>query len=73
VHLRDGDTAKDRTLLLTAILADAIDLGLNRMADACPGTSLSRLRVCPIRPKPNIRVTSRKVGGHRPIDSTAFW
>jgi len=43
VHLRDGDTAKDRTLLLTAILADAINLGLNRMADACPGTSLSRL------------------------------
>lgn len=43
VHLRDGDAAKDRTLLLTAILADAINLGLNRMADACPGTSLSRL------------------------------
>jgi TnpA family transposase len=43
VHLRDGDTAQDRTLLLTAILADAINLGLNRMADACPGTSLSRL------------------------------
>src|SRR5262249_26748639 len=43
VHLRDGDPAEDRTLLLTAILADAITLGLNRMADACPGTSLARL------------------------------
>ena len=43
VHLRDGGPAEDRTLLLTAILADAINLGLNRMADACPGTSLSRL------------------------------
>jgi hypothetical protein len=31
------------TLLLTAFLADAINLGLDRMADACPGTSLSRL------------------------------
>ena len=43
VHLRNGDAATDRTLLLTAVLADAINLGLNRMADACPGTSLSRL------------------------------
>jgi TnpA family transposase len=43
VHLRNGDAATDRTILLTAILADAINLGLNRMADACPGTSLSRL------------------------------
>jgi TnpA family transposase len=43
VHLRNGDTATERTILLTAILADAINLGLNRMADACPGVSLSRL------------------------------
>ena len=43
VHLRDGGAAEHRTLLLTAVLADAINLGLNRMADACPGTSLSRL------------------------------
>ncbi len=43
VHLRNGDVATDRTLLLTAILADAINLGLDRMADACPGTSQSRL------------------------------
>jgi TnpA family transposase len=43
VHLRNGDVVTDRTLLLTAILADAINLGLDRMADACPGTSLSRL------------------------------
>jgi hypothetical protein len=28
---------------MTAILADAINLGLNRMADACHGTSLARL------------------------------
>ncbi len=47
VHLRNGDVATDRTLLLTAILADAINLGLDRMADACPGTSLSRLTGSP--------------------------
>ena len=42
-HLRTGEESQDRTLLLTAILADAINLGLTRMAEACPGTSLSRL------------------------------
>ncbi len=44
VHFRNGDVATDRTLLPTAILADAINLGLDRMADACPGTSLSLVR-----------------------------
>jgi len=29
--------------LLTAILADAFNLGLEKMAEACPGTSLSKL------------------------------
>jgi hypothetical protein len=43
VHLRDGTMPNDRISLLTAILADAINLGLNRMAEACPGSSLSRL------------------------------
>jgi TnpA family transposase len=42
-HLRSGEVAKDRLVLLTAILADAINLGLTRMAEACPGLSLSRL------------------------------
>jgi len=42
-HLRSGEVVKDRLVLLTAILADAINLGLSRMADACPGITLSRL------------------------------
>jgi hypothetical protein len=33
-HLRTGDSAKDRSLLLTVILADAINLGLAKMAEA---------------------------------------
>ena len=33
VHLKDGEPVKDRTLLLSAILADAINLGLTKMAD----------------------------------------
>jgi TnpA family transposase len=42
-HLKTGDTAKDKKLLLTAILADGINLGLTKMAESCPGTTYARL------------------------------
>jgi hypothetical protein len=43
IHLKSDESATDRLLLLTAILADAFNLGLEKMAEACPGTSLGRL------------------------------
>ena len=42
-HLKSGDPAADKRLLLTAILADAINLGLTKMAESCPGTSYAKL------------------------------
>jgi TnpA family transposase len=42
-HLKNREPPVDRSLLLTAILADAFNLGLEKMAEACPGTSLSKL------------------------------
>ena len=42
-HLKIGDMAKDTSLLLTAILADAINLGLTKMAECCPGTTYAKL------------------------------
>ena len=42
-HLKSGEPAKDGTLLLTTILADAINLGLTKMAESCPGTTYSKL------------------------------
>ncbi|WP_341305482.1 Tn3 family transposase [Pseudomonas sp. TMP25] len=42
-HLKTGDIAKDKTLLLTTILADGINLGLSKMADSCPGTTHAKL------------------------------
>ncbi|KVD75137.1 Tn3 family transposase [Burkholderia ubonensis] len=42
-HLKTGETTPDKTLLLTTILADAINLGLTKMAEACPGTSYAKL------------------------------
>ncbi len=43
VHLKDGEPSKDKTLLLSAILADAINLGLTKMAESCPGTTYAKL------------------------------
>ena len=42
-HLKSGDLAEDKNLLLATILADAIDLGLTKMAESCPGTSYAKL------------------------------
>lgn len=42
-HLKTGQPCEDPTLLLTAILADAINLGIVKMAEACPGTTARKL------------------------------
>ena len=42
-HLKTGETAKDQILLLTAILADGINLGISKTAEACPGTTARKL------------------------------
>jgi TnpA family transposase len=42
-HLKTNESPKDTPLLLTAILADATNLGLRKMAESCPGTSLAKL------------------------------
>ena len=42
-HLKNDKNTESKQLLLTAILADAINLGLTKMAEACPGTTYSKL------------------------------
>jgi hypothetical protein len=42
-HLRTDHPVKDRAALLTVLLADAINLGLTKMAESCPGSSFHRL------------------------------
>lgn len=54
-HLKTGDTVKDKTLLLSTILADALNLGLTKMAESCPGMTyakLSWLQACTSERKP---------------------
>lgn len=42
-HMKSAEPAKDRNLLLSAVLADSINLGLTKMAESCPGTTYARL------------------------------
>lgn len=42
-HIKSGNPAVDKILLLTAILADAINLGLTKMAESCPDTTYAKL------------------------------
>jgi Tn3 transposase DDE domain len=43
VHLKDGEAPKDRILLMSSILADAINLGLTKMSEVCPNTTYAKL------------------------------
>lgn len=42
-HLRNESVVKDRSMLLTVILVDAINLGLTKMVEACPGSTFYKL------------------------------
>jgi TnpA family transposase len=43
IHQKTRDVAEDKNLLLTVILSDAINLGLSKMSESCPGTNYSKL------------------------------
>lgn len=42
-NLKTGQPSKDQQLLLTAVLADGINLGLTKMAESCPGVTYTQL------------------------------
>src|SRR5205085_4461931 len=42
-HLRTGETAADSQVLMASLLADGLNLGLTRMAEACSIASLGQL------------------------------
>jgi TnpA family transposase len=75
-HLRSGDPAPDRAQLLTAILADGINLGLTRMAEACPGVSLSalsRISTWHIRDETYSKALAEIVNHHHRLAFAAHW
>jgi TnpA family transposase len=42
-HLKSNAEPGDQNLLLTAVLSDAINLGLSKMTESCPGTTYAKL------------------------------
>lgn len=75
-HLRSGDIAQERELLLASILADGINLGVTRMADACPGASaakLSRIAMWHIREDTYSKALADIVNQHHKLDFAGLW
>ena len=75
-HLKSKETAPDRTLLLATILADGINLGLTKMAEACPGASfhrLSRIHAWHIRDETYSKGLSEIVNYHHRLPFTESW
>ena len=75
-HLRNGEVVSDRALLLSAILADGINLGITRMAEACPGISasvLSRIATWHIREETYSKALAEIVNHHHHIEFAGHW
>jgi len=75
-HIKNDITRPDTRLLLTTILADGINLGLTKMAEACPGStksSLEDIQAWYIRDETYSAVLAELVNaqGKRPL--AAFW
>ena len=76
VHLKTTDPAKDAILLLTAILADATNLGLGKMAEACPGTSIAKLSwlvAWHVRDETYSKALAEIVNYHHQVPFTVHW
>ena len=63
-HLKTGEPPSDPSLLLAVVLADGINLGLSKMAEACPEASYfeALLAGCMAHPKRNVHQGSSRVG-----------
>jgi TnpA family transposase len=75
-HLKTGQSVQDTPLLLTAILADAFNLGLEKMADACPGVTaakLSYLAAWNVRTETYSKALAELVNFHHQLPFSANW
>ena len=75
-HLKTGAGVKDKAMLLTAILADGINLGLTKMAESCPGTTyakLARLQAWHIRDETYASALAELVNAQHSQPFAAHW
>ncbi|NOG74063.1 Tn3 family transposase [Roseicella sp. DB1501] len=75
-HARSGRPAPDRAALLTAVLADGINLGLTRMAESCRGPALRQLAWTHdwhVREECYAAALARLIEAHRALPLAAAW
>jgi TnpA family transposase len=75
-HQRNGRPAENKAALLTTILADGINLGLSRMAEACRGATLRQLAWVHdwhIREETYAAALSQLINAHRTIPLAQLW
>jgi len=75
-HQRSGRPADDRAATLTAVLADGINLGLSRMAEACRGASMRQLAWMHdwhVRDDTYMAALARIIDTHRALPLAAVW
>ena len=75
-HQRNGQPAENKAALLTTILADGINLGLSRMAEACRGATLRQLAWVHdwhIREETYAAALSQLINAHRTIPLAQLW
>ena len=75
-HARSGRPVQDRATLLTAVLADGINLGLTRMAESCRGPTLRQLAWTHdwhVREECYAAALARLIEAHRGLPLAAAW
>jgi TnpA family transposase len=75
-HLQSGDAPKDRMALFAALLADAINLGYSRMADACVGMTFDRLAWLVdwyIRDETHTKALAEIINYHHGVPFASHW
>jgi TnpA family transposase len=75
-HLHSGEEVSDKVVLFSALLADGINLGLARMADATQGMSFERLAWVAdwyIRDETYSKAMAEVVNFHTQVPFAAYW
>lgn len=75
-HQRSGMPTEDRTVLLTAILADGVNLGLTRMAEAVRGPTLRELAWAHdwhVREECYANALAHIIDAHRALPLASLW
>ena len=75
-HLHTGEPPKDRTALFATLLADAINLGLSKMAETCAGMTFNRLAWVAdwnVRDETYTKALAEVINYHHRVPFAAYW